>query len=80
MKATEHNGHHRSALQNQNATARHDALASQIDSPSAMEGLSEKYFTAPEPSLNPEERRARIEALLPVSLKCLAAVSKLDEG
>ena len=80
MKATEHNGHHRSALHNQNATARHDALASQIDSPSAMEGLSEKYSTAPEPSLNPEERRARIEALLPVSLKCLAAVSKLDEG
>ena len=45
-----------------------------------MEGLSEKYSTAPEPSLNPEKRRARIEALLPVSLKCLAAVSKLDEG
>ena len=80
MKATEHNGHHRSALHNQNATARHDALASQIDSPSAMEGLSEKYSTAPEPSLNPEERRARIEALLPVSLKCLAAVSKLSDG
>ena len=42
--------------------------------------MPEKYSTAPEPSLNPEERRARIEALLPVPLKCLAAVSKLDEG
>ena len=68
MKATEHNGHYRSALHNQNATVRHDALNSQIDSPFAMEGLSEKYSTAPEPSLNPEKRRARIEALLPASL------------
>ncbi len=32
------------------------------------------------PSLNPKERRADIEALLPVSLKCLAAVNKLDGG
>ena len=53
MKATERNEHHRSALHNQNATVRHDALASQIDSPSATEGLSEKFSTAPEPSLNP---------------------------
>ena len=45
-----------------------------------MEGLSEKYSTAPELSLNPEKRLARIEALLPVSLKCLATVSKFDEG
>ena len=80
MKATERIGHHRSALHNQNATVRHDALASQIDSPSATEGLSEKFSTAPEPSLNPKKRRARVEALFPVSLKCLAAVIKLDEG
>ena len=74
MKATERNEHHRSALHNQNATVRHDAHASQLDSPSATEGLSEKFSTAPEPSLNPERRRARVEALFPVSLKCLAAV------
>ena len=80
MKATERNEHHRSALHNQNANVRHDALASQIDSPSATEGLSEKFSTAPEPSLNPERRRSPVEALFPVSLKCLAAVSKLDEG
>ena len=42
MKATEHNGYHRSALHNQNATVRQDALASQMDSPSTMEGLSAK--------------------------------------
>ena len=79
MKATEHNGHHRSALHNQNATVRHNALASQIESPSAK-GVVGKYSTAPEPSLNFEKRRASIEALLPVSLKCLTAVSRLNEG
>ena len=46
MKATVRNGHHGSALHNQSATVRHDPLASQIDSPTAIEGLSEKYSTA----------------------------------
>ena len=46
MKATVRNGHHGSALHNQNATVSHDALALQIDSPTAIEGLSEKYSTA----------------------------------
>ena len=53
MKATERNEHHGSASHNQNATVRHDALASQIDSPSATEGLSEKFSTAPEQALTP---------------------------
>ena len=42
MKATEHNGYHRAAVHNQNATVRQDALASQMDSLSTMEGLSAK--------------------------------------
>ena len=53
MKATEHNGYHGSALHNQNATVSQDALASQMDSPSTIEGLSAKIIPASEPSLNP---------------------------
>ena len=53
MKATERNEHHRSALHNQNATVRHDALASQIDSPSATAGLSENFPLRQSQALTP---------------------------
>ena len=79
MKATENNCYPRYALHSQNASARRDTFASPIACPSMTEESSEKVV-AQEPSLNPEERRAHLEASLPVYLKCLSAVSKLDEG
>ena len=53
MKATERNEHHRSALHNQNATVRHDALASQIDSPSATEGCRKNFPLRQSQALTP---------------------------